>query len=215
MSLSDDDLIRVLAYVDGEMPATERAAFEAETAANPELAAAVAAHRGLGARVSATYEPVLAEPVPPALTMLAAAANDRAPARFGLPQWAAMAACLVVGVFAGRLALPTQTPLDRSLSTQLAADSGPIRIGLTFRDTAGRYCRTFRSEPDRLAGLACRQDDRWRVQVATAFDPASTAYRTAGSETPPAVLAAVDALRAGEPLDAAAEKAARDKGWKP
>jgi hypothetical protein len=39
-------------------------------------------------------------------------------------------------------------------------------------------------------------------------------YRTAGSDTPGAVLAAVDSLIAGDPLDAAAERAARDSGWK-
>jgi hypothetical protein len=214
MTLPDETLARVMAYVDGEMAAAERAAFEAEAAADPDLRAAVEAHRGLAARVGAAFASVLDEPVPVGLTMAASVANDRPPIRFGLPQWAAMAACLVVGVMAGRMALPTQSPLERGLSTQLAADQGPIRIGLTFRDKAGRWCRTYRSAPDRLAGLACRDDGRWRTQVAVAFDPAATTYRTAGSETPAPVLAAVDALRAGEPLDAAAEKSARDKGWR-
>jgi hypothetical protein len=145
--------------------------------------------------------------------MAATTANDRGP-RLGLPQWAAMAACLVLGVFAGRLALPTQTALDRQLSSGLAAEDGPIRIGLTFKDKVGRYCRTFQSDPDRLAGLSCREGGRWRLQAAAAFAPAASDYRTAGSGIPTAVLAAVDDLRAGDPLDAAAERAARDHGWK-
>jgi hypothetical protein len=91
-----------------------------------------------------------------------------------------------------------------------------VRIGLTFRDGGGRYCRTFRSGPDRLAGLACRDAGAWRVETATAWTPAATpAYRTAGSDTPPAVLAAVDGALKGEVFDAAQEKAARDGGWRP
>ena len=54
------------------------------------------------------------------------------------------------------------------------------------------------------------------MQTTTIFQPAKTApaARTAGSETPASVLMAVDGLIAGEPLEAAAEKTARDKGWK-
>jgi hypothetical protein len=89
-------------------------------------------------------------------------------------------------------------------------------VGLTFRAADGRYCRTFQSEMDQLAGLACHEDGRWAAITTTAFHPAADpAYRTAGSETPPAVLAAVDDLIDGAPLDAAAERAARDKGWTP
>ena len=44
---------------------------------------------------------------------------------------------------------------------------------------------------------------------------AAGAYRTAASPFSPALLQAVDALRDGDTLDAAAEAAARAKGWKP
>jgi hypothetical protein len=40
------------------------------------------------------------------------------------------------------------------------------------------------------------------------------AYRTAASELPPEVLAAVDRELAGEVLDATQERAARDRGWR-
>src|SRR5206468_3729067 len=158
--------------------------------------------------------PVLEEPVPPGLLALAAAANDRAPVRIGPPQWAALAACLVAGVLVGRLAWPqpgalverdgalvARGRLERALSTQLASAEGPVRIGLTFRAADQRYCRTFADAPERLAGLACRQDGRWvAVTTATLTASAAPAYRTAASETPAAVLAAVDALREGDPL---------------
>lgn len=221
---------RLIAYVDGELAGEARAAFEAEMAAEPALAAKVEQNRRLAARVAAAYAPVLEEPVPPQLVAVASLANDRGPGRVALPQWAAMAACLVVGVLAGRALWPEQGPLatrggvlvaraglEKALTTQLASEAGPVRIGLSFKSSDdGRYCRTFESAADRLAGLACRQDGRWVAQVATAVSPQpTTGYRTAASATPPAVLAAVDALRAGDTLDAAAERAARDRGWKP
>ncbi|MET0272757.1 MAG: hypothetical protein ABW360_07175, partial [Phenylobacterium sp.] len=104
--------------------------------------------------------------------------------------------------------------LAEALSSGLATDPGVIRVGLTFRTADGRYCRSFQSEMDHLAGLACREDGRWTAMTTTTFEPAKAPdYRTAGSDTPAAVLAAVDELIAGEPLDAAAERAARDRNW--
>jgi hypothetical protein len=219
---------RLIAYVDGELPDEARAQFEAEMAADPALADQVARHRSLASRLAGAYAPVLEEPVPLRLTV-AAAANDRGRPRLGLVQWGAMAACLVAGVLAGRLANPesgalvtrdgalvARGELAQALDRQLAAQPGPVKVGLSFRTADGRYCRTFQAAADRLAGLACRADGRWVAQTTTAWSPAATTdYRTAGSETPPEVLAAVDRLIAGEPLNAAAERAARDKGWRP
>ena len=39
-------------------------------------------------------------------------------------------------------------------------------------------------------------------------------YRTAGTDTPPEVLAAVEAIIDGAPLDAASEASARAHGWR-
>jgi len=222
---------RLIAYVDEELSPQERAAFESQMACDPVLAAKVAAHRRLAARISGSYGGVLAEPVPPRLVAVASAANDSARRGPGPlpPLWAAMAACLVIGVLAGRASWPNQEPLvmrggelvargdlAKALSRQLASETGLVKIGLSFRARDGAYCRTFESPPERLAGLACRRDGRWVAQTATAWAPqAALNYRTAASATPPAVLAAVDATIAGEALDASAERAARDRGWKP
>jgi hypothetical protein len=224
--MTRDELL--IAYVDGELAPAERARFEAEIAGDPSLARAVERHRQLVSRVSAAYAPVLKEDLPPQLLAVAAAANDRAPRRAArFAPWAAVAASLAIGVFAGRALWPASGPVAvtdgglaargevaRALSTGLAADQGPVKVGLTLKTTDGRYCRTFQSAPDRLAGLACREGDGWRIRTLAASTPApAAAYRQAASDTPPEVLAAVDALSA-EPLDAAAERAARDLGWK-
>ncbi len=226
--MTDRDLT-IAAYVDGELEPAARARFEAELARDPSLAEEVAAQRRLRARLGAIYDPILAESVPLNLAMAAAAANDPPARRFGLAHWGAVAASLAAGLLVGRMAVPPpQGPLTadngaltargklaQALDQRLAADAGPIRIGLSFRANDGRYCRTFQSVRDGLAGLACRDQDRWRIHTVTAWVPAKADYRTAASETPPEILTAVDALITGQALDAAAERAARARGWKP
>jgi hypothetical protein len=105
--------------------------------------------------------------------------------------------------------------LEQALSTRLAGD-GPkagVVVQLSFVDRAGSYCRTF--SIDRAAGLACRDGDAWVLQnlLATEVPPAG-ALRQAASSLPPALLEAVDRRIAGYALDATAERAARDGGWR-
>lgn len=219
---------RLMAYVDGELAPAERSAFERELAADPELQREVARHRALRGRLAAAFDPVIEEPVPLRLTLAAQAANARGRG-WRAPQWAAMAACLALGVALGQAVLPERGPLAardgalvargrlaKALDQRLAAEGGAVRVNLSFRSADGRYCRSFQSTPDRLAGVACREPQGWTARALAAWSPPpDTAYRTAGSEAPAPVLAAVDGLIVGAPLDAAAERAARDRGWKP
>ena len=134
-----------------------------------------------------------------------------------------MAACLAAGVILGVIA-PWKTTTETTLSPNRAVtvalnrqasgpSAGPVRIGLSFKAKDGAYCRTFQAGA--TAGLACREGQAWAVRAAApAAVVADTAYRTASSETPPAVLDAVDAMIQGAPLDAQAEAKARKAGWK-
>jgi len=154
------------------------------------------------------------------------------------PQWTAVAASLMVGVIAGRLTLmrgenagPVMTRGDRllasgvlaaALSDQLASAQSaadPVRIGVSFRAKSGEYCRTFALRgAGGLAGLACRADDGWQLSVLARAESASGdggTYRQAASSMPAAVVAAVGARMAGEPLDQHAEAAARGRHWQP
>ncbi|HEY8617582.1 hypothetical protein [Phenylobacterium sp.] len=217
---------RVIAYVDGELGASDAAAFERDLASDAALAAEVDQQRRLRERILSAYGAIAEEPTPDRLVLSACAANQNR--RFGWRHWAAIAASLAVGVTVGFVVphqrgalaahdgvLVARAGLAQALETQLASDTGPIRVGLSFKDADGDYCRTFQSTPDRLAGLACRENGRWIAHATLAWSPApAPQYRTAGSELPPAVLTAVDELIAGDPLDAAAERAARDARWR-
>lgn len=151
------------------------------------------------------------------------------------PRWAvpaAIAAMLLVGFFvfgpprfgpAPLLesrdgALVASPVLAGALDRQTAADAGasPVLVGLSFATAEGQYCRTFQGRDAALAGLACKENGRWAVRVVERADPAGRGeMRTAASGTPVAVAAAVDALMAGDPLDAAGETRARERGWTP
>jgi hypothetical protein len=101
--------------------------------------------------------------------------------------------------------------LADALDTQLASNQpgdGAVRIGLSFEDKAGRYCRTF--EGLVLGGIACREDGHWQLERAMKGQ-ANSDYRQASSDELASAAAAM--MRRGA-LDAAAERAARDAGWR-
>jgi len=186
------------------------------------------------APLSALVAPPVTAPVVDLAARRSAAAGTASPAplrRWALPQWSAMAAAVALGLFVGMFmmrgpeapyagsgaGLVAKGELAWALTGQLAADegAGAVRIGVSFRDHSGEYCRTFRMQQEApLAGLACRAGDEWKLQVLAAAAPEEGELRGAAS-MPMAVLQAVDASIDGEPMDAPAEIAARDAGWKP
>jgi len=176
---------------------------------------------------------------PVRIDALAAAGARPLPARWRWGQAGALAAALVLGVAVGALgwrgqardagaiaarageAVVAQGVLAQALSTRLAADAaggaGPVRIGVSFAARDGTYCRSF--QLGATGGLACRVDGQWRIPVLAAGTldggAGGDGYRQAGSALPAAVLEAIDARIAGAALDAAAERAARDRDWRP
>jgi hypothetical protein len=149
-----------------------------------------------------------------------------------LPLWGALAASLVVGVVIGTRflggrggellvarpgSLLAQGALAQALADQLASAPTPnstVQIGVSFRAHSGEYCRTFSLRESAESGLACHAAVGWRIDVLARNAPAeSGTHGPAGSALPSAVSQVVDAAIAGEPLDANAERAARDQGW--
>jgi hypothetical protein len=241
MRFSDEML---MAYADGELDLVARAEIEAAMARDPEVARAVERHRAMAARVRAAYDGVLAERVPERLAGLVAEPEssplaDRAArhavqriavGRWRMPAWVALAASVALGLFVGILVtrapaalyeevdgvLVARGALDATLTSELASTPGNagVRIGITFRNRDGDYCRSFhlpREAP--VAGLACRSGENWKLEVLAAAAGAAGELRPAAA-MPLAVMHAVDASIDGEPLDAAAEAAARDAGWR-
>lgn len=238
------DDVKFFAWLDGELDAGEAARVEAEVRADPELQARAAEHRALRARLGAAFAAVADAPVPQRLVdsvrcgkgervvSLADARERREMRRPSLPAWrqfAAMAATLVLGIAVGNLMVPqggsspiapeagrlvASAGLEQALDEQLASappDKGP-RIGMTFRDTAGSICRTF--EDQAASGLACFEGGDWRIRALFQGEqgPAAEYRMAAGSD--PRLLEVADQAIAGEPFDAAAERAARERGWR-
>jgi hypothetical protein len=229
----DDE--KFFAWLDGELEPAEAAATEAKVAADPKLQQLAEQHRALGAQLKGAFNPIAAAPVPerlqgavqrPAEVIDFAAAKRGRSAR-SLPQWMAIAATLVLGVFLG-----TQVPqhggapvqvqggklyaasaLNHSLDTELAgAPSANVRIGLTFRNQAGEICRTFTDSAG--SGLACHEGSRWQLKgLFAAPEGQSSTYRMAAGMDP-SLAALVDSTMVGEPFDVSQEKTARARQWR-
>lgn len=151
--------------------------------------------------------------------------------RWSWPEWTAIAASLIIGILAGRSALqPSQSDmfatnadgivargdLSAALTDQVgvAPKDANVRIGLTFQDKGGQYCRTFAT--DSAAGFACREANAWKVRALSegAAGERGGEYRMAGTVLPPAIVTAVENSMAGEALDREQEQAARARDWK-
>lgn len=227
------------AYVDGELDAIAAKRVERAVEADPNLAEEIARHCRLRERLHRAFDPVANTPPPDfmvAMLRASAKVSDIARAREhrrrrAIPRWlpagGAVAAALVLGLMIGRGLPPDEGPfavrdrllvarggtakvLDTQLaSTQASADS--VRILVTFRRPDGAYCRAF--ETEKQAAIACREQGEWLVQSLRAADAgATTEYRQAGSAGA-ALMAEAQEMMAGDPLDAAGERAAIGSRW--
>ncbi|MDR3508045.1 MAG: hypothetical protein P4L64_09130 [Caulobacteraceae bacterium] len=152
--------------------------------------------------------------------------------------WILALACVILAVGVGlRLAAPRPGPaapllggpggplaaegplavaLDQQLGAAAVADSGLVRMGISFRNNEDVDCRTFRVlRADGFAGLACREGRGWKVRVAVATSSVAGASSAPSLDPPPLILAAVSGMIAGAPFDARQEAEARAHGWKP
>lgn len=241
MTRYDDEIL--MRRIDGELSAQEGERIDAEALSDPELAARLARMRALraAAREAFAVQPdprdqalarliAGAEPVATPWTKLARALGEAfAPRRAAL--WGGLAVATFIGglmigpLLAGRNDSFVLAPggeiadagLIRVLDHRLAsegADGDGRAVVLTFRDGDGRWCRTFQAGEAGVAGLACRENDAWSLRALAPSAAGPGEIRTAGADTPAAVLAAVDASLAGDVLDAVAEAEARDAGWR-
>jgi hypothetical protein len=236
MTISDETL---MAYADGELDAAARAAVERAMQTDPQIDQRVAQHRALRGRVQRAYAAELSEGVPERLLAAAQGHPRLQPTNVTHPGWhtpLALAASLIVGVGLGffmwgrsqsPLALDAggawvaRGSLARALSNQLASEqlrTAAVQVELSFLAKSGEYCRAFSLPGEAAAaGVACRHDGEWQVQAVAQGSRAGrdSGYRPAGSRMSEPILKSVEGLIAGEPLDQAGERAARERGWKP
>lgn len=224
------------AWLDGELPEPAASAMATRVASDPELAALAEEHRALHGRLRSAFGTLLDAPVPaglqaaldhpPAADILPFAARSQAPRRrvalTGLAHAASLALGLLVGGTLPRASeglyrasgsgLAASGSLDRALDTQLARAGSVdgIRLGLSFRDGDGQYCRSF--DAGSSSGLACRDGDSWRVEGLVGGAPTGSDYRMA-SGLDPALGELIDRRMAGDPLDAEAEARLARSGW--
>ena len=177
------------AWLDGELDPQEAERIAAEVAADDNLAERAKQHRAMqcsaegpirspARRRSARAAACRCSQAGTGDHRLCRGQRSREARRWTpLPQWAAVAATLAVGIFVGTMVpqrsnapvevqggkIYAAAALDHALDTQLAsAPSGDVRIGLTFRDPGGAICRSF-TQPV-VSGLACRDNGRWQVR---------------------------------------------------
>jgi len=217
----------LMAYADGELDALTAKRVERAIAADPALADVVAAHRALRDRLGQAFGTVAEEPVPArfAAMLTSNVTPIRAPAAPMPRRWIeglAVAASLVLAVAIGHQwqSGPVRVAGDRvvasgslghALDTQLASASGDTRMLVSFRDDRGSYCRVFATAA--VDGIACRDQGQWVLrETRSPLHAGATDYRQAGSADAPLMASAQDMMK-GDPLDAAAERRARDAGW--
>ena len=222
------------AWLDGELEPQAAAAMAAKVASDPALAAIAKEHRALSGRLRAAFDPIAAAPVPNAIARAGRGADIldfAAASRKRQPTWGiqalAMAASLALGLVVGGNLLATGGPvtsehgqliasngLGHELNVRLAsAPAGEgVRIGLTFRDRSGHYCRSFTDGS--ATGLACRKDGQWHIRgLFQASEGQVGDYRMAAAPDPQ-LMALIDDAMAGAPLDAAGERAVVKRAWK-
>ena len=223
------------AWLDGELDPEATARVAARVAVDPSLAAQARAHRALGEGLRSAFAPTMSSPVPDRIGGIAidfAAAREHRQRRAvgGLPQWAAIAATLVIGIGLGTQVgvrhsdapvaieggrMVAAATLGQALDRQLASTDqvgAATRIGLTFRNRDGALCRSFGGASG--VGLACRDGGAWRIEGLFPAAPAAAGdYRMAASADP-RLTDMIDAVIDGDPLDASAERAAHAKSWR-
>lgn len=224
MRLTDETL---MAYADGELSLFDAKRVERAMAEDPELARRVRRFSATRRALKSAYDKVVSQPVPDHLLKLLDAIPDaplaspprepdaprasRALPKFDSRTWAMIVGSLIVGALAGRFINPQESlftrdgayagpRLERVLESELSSDEqdGANRVEATFRDVDGSICRAFVSA--RVSGVACRDDEGWRVRLAGASSPTDVERR--------------DAAIAGETLSPAQEREARSRGWR-
>jgi hypothetical protein len=202
-----------------------REAFEAPMAEETPDRFLKAIDAGLAAKAPSLQSPPLTNVV----TLPHTAENDNDKSWWKAS--GAMAASLAIGLFLG-----TQWPtaggegstsqaLASALSSTPSAQSVALAKGesitpqLSFAKAGGGFCRQFllSGKAGAKAGLACTHSGEWSIEALSPTNTSASAqdgYVVAEGQDTAGIDAVVTRLRAGDPLDKAAEADLIASGWK-
>jgi negative regulator of sigma E activity len=117
-------------------------------------------------------------------------------------------------------ASPLHRVLEETPSSVLVKLPGGLKATprLTFATASGDFCRQYRLESATSGSeaIACRDDGRWRVEVAVFGAPGANPgdYQTAAGSASQTLDAFIDRAIDGEPLNAEQETAAIERAWR-
>jgi len=237
----------LMAFVDGQLAPAEERRVAAEVAKDPVLSAYVEQQKKLAAQLGSAFAPVLEAPIPERIERAVRETPIPSASPSLLDRWCnwsrqllrtrqgwipatVMAAGIALGILldgsfsAGSDfrtkdgALVAQGALAQVLTLELASEQASgTRIGVSFRNGDGLYCRSFETEGGArgaVAGIACLKDRDWQIAALTrATARAEGEFATAGGDMPAVIRNALNAMISGDPLDAVEERTARDRGW--
>ncbi len=197
--MSEFDDMKLMAFVDGELPEAEAEEMREMIANDPVLLSEVQRMEALQNSLKSAVDTTTAKPVPGnILAMLEDENNDQAPrpaARFMFSDWirpTAIAASIAVAFALGLYIQPSKTGhmnLSNDLISVLNASldgegRGDTVIHESYLDAAGRFCRTFglaEAGSNAQQGLACRQQpNNWQLVILVG-EPDQQSYFPAGT----------------------------------
>ncbi len=238
MTQHEDEILS--RYLDGEMPAGERADLESRLAAEPALAArlrslqavdeliqaaaqgpgsgeAPAATRALLERRSAQVIPLRPTPVVRRAAGLAIAASVVAAAGLLLaPQWRQADDA---DLRAQQVAEALETSPSSAEQWVALGDGARLRPVLSFATAGGEWCREYQlaSNSQQWRGVACRAGDAvWHTEVLVAeaqLTAGSDSYQPAGADDVDAVSGYIASHAADIPLNADQEARLIARDW--
>lgn len=209
------DEARLVAFLDGELEASDAARVEAAIAADPALAALARRHAELRTRLGEAYAGVLEEPVPERLLAMidvsagttpaaadvvrfpGSATVPRARRRWSAREWTALAASLLLGVLLARVlpSLPGTTPEELRYVDAAMQPRGELAQALAHGLAAEP------STPQVAIGLSFRSRDDGYCRSFTLAGPrplAGLACRGGDAPWRVVALAEADPVRTGD-----------------
>jgi hypothetical protein len=238
--MTQHDRERTSLFLDNELTPEERAEFERDVEARPELKERLERWRDNDRRLRSALDLPLPAHVVARLGLARETVVDLAAHRAKVDRnggkrvlWLGGGAIAAsVAALLAFLPIPSspensdplttstfQMAMQRLPSRQTIAVSAEasVRPELTFADSKGRFCREFTiqgSQP--LIGIACRNGLHWKVEgtgpIEVTGDRAGE-IRTAGGEDRSALNPIYERLQAGDPFDAAQESRLIGSGW--